>query len=71
MALRSCIVSFVSSTLIRDSVELSSETLYEAAAMGLALLKKDGWVPCRIRNLIGMIENPLDVARRGCQFTKQ
>jgi hypothetical protein len=42
---RTCTVSFTSSSGIRHSTEVQAETLYEAAAMGLALLKKDGWTP--------------------------
>jgi hypothetical protein len=29
---------------IAHSVEVQAETLYEAAALGLSLLKKDGWI---------------------------
>ena len=44
MALRICTVSFKSATGISHSVEVQAETLYEAAGIGLARLKKDGWV---------------------------
>jgi hypothetical protein len=37
-------VSFKSPTGIAHSVEVQAETLYEAAALGLGLLKKDGWI---------------------------
>ena len=37
-------VSFQSPTGIAHSVEVQAETLYEAAALGLGLLKKDGWI---------------------------
>ena len=41
---RTCTISFKSPSGIAHSVEVQAETLYEAAAMGLALLKKDGWI---------------------------
>src|SRR3954470_13415084 len=44
VALRTCTVSFKSPTGIAHSVEVEAETLYEAAGLGLARLKKDGWV---------------------------
>jgi len=44
VALRVCTVSFKSATGISHSVEVQAETLYEAAGLGLAKLKKDGWV---------------------------
>ena len=42
--LRLCTVSFKSATGISHSVDVEAETLYEAAGLGLARLKKDGWV---------------------------
>ena len=42
--LRLCTVSFKSATGISHSVDVEAETLYEAAGIGLARLKKDGWV---------------------------
>ena len=42
--LRSCTVSFKSATGISHGVDVEAETLYEAAAIGLARLKKDGWI---------------------------
>ena len=42
--LRLCTVSFKSATGISHSVEVEAETLYEAAGIGLARLKKDGWI---------------------------
>ena len=42
--LSGCSVSFKSATGISDSVDVEAETLYEAAAVGLARLKKDGWI---------------------------
>lgn len=44
MTLRTCTVGFKSATGIAHSVEVEAETLYEAAALGLARLKKDGWI---------------------------
>jgi hypothetical protein len=44
MALRVCTVGFKAPTGISHSVEVSAETLMEAAGYGLALLKKDGWI---------------------------
>jgi hypothetical protein len=44
MALRLCTVGFKAATGISHSVEVEAETLYEAAALGLARLKSDGWV---------------------------
>lgn len=44
MALRSCIVSFTGPTGVRHSVEVTAESLYEGAALGLTALRKDGWV---------------------------
>jgi hypothetical protein len=40
--LRVCTVSFKSATAISHSVDVQAETLYEAAALGLDRLKKDG-----------------------------
>ncbi len=44
VAVRACTVSFHSPTGIRHAVDLEASTLYEAAALGLARLKKDGWI---------------------------
>ena len=44
MPLRVCTVSFKSPTGITHGVEVEAETLYEAAALGLARLKRDGWI---------------------------
>ncbi len=44
VALRACIVSFAGPTGVRHSVEVTAETLFEAAVMGLHLLRSDGWV---------------------------
>jgi hypothetical protein len=42
--LRLCSVGFKSATGISHAVDVEAETLYEAAALGLARLKKDGWI---------------------------
>src|SRR4051812_6179794 len=44
MPLPVCTVSFQSPTGIRHGVDVEAETLYEAAGLGLARLKKDGWI---------------------------
>ena len=44
MPLRLCTVSFKSPTGITHGVDVEAETLYEAAGLGLARLKKDGWI---------------------------
>src|SRR5204863_8394309 len=43
MAVRACTVSFVGSTGVRHAVEVTSESLYEAAILGVSLLRQDGW----------------------------
>lgn len=43
MPVRSCSVSFKDSSGVRHSVEVTAETLFEAAALGLFLLRKDEW----------------------------
>jgi hypothetical protein len=42
--LRLCTVGFKAATGVAHSVEVEAETLYEAAGMGLARLKRDGWI---------------------------
>ena len=44
MPLRLCTVSFKSPTGITHGVDVEAETLYEAAGLGLARLKQDGWI---------------------------
>ena len=44
MPLRVCTVRFKSPTGITHGVDVEAETLYEAAGLGLARLKKDGWI---------------------------
>ena len=43
VALRTCTVSFVDYRGVRHSVDVTAETLYEAAAAGVALLKREEW----------------------------
>jgi hypothetical protein len=44
VALRACTVSFVGPTGVRHSVDVTGESLYEAAATGLSRLRQEGWV---------------------------
>jgi hypothetical protein len=44
VSVRSCLVSFTDNRGVQHSVEVTAETLFEAAALGVALLRKDGWV---------------------------
>ena len=44
VSLRSCCVSFIDTRGIQHSVEVTAETLFEAAALGVALLRKHGWI---------------------------
>ena len=44
MPLKICTVSFTGPSGVRHSVEVSAENLFEAAILGLSVLKKDGWV---------------------------
>jgi hypothetical protein len=44
VALRTCTVSFTGSSGIRHSVEVTAESVYEAAALGVSALKKNGWI---------------------------
>ena len=43
MALRTCTVSFTGPSGIRHSVEVTAESIYETAALGVSALKRDGW----------------------------
>jgi putative ATP-dependent endonuclease of OLD family len=43
VAVRTCVVTFAGPSGIRHSVEVQAETVYEAAALGMHLLKQDGW----------------------------
>lgn len=44
MATKACTVSFTGPSGICHSVEVSADSLYEAAIVGFSLLKQDGWV---------------------------
>jgi hypothetical protein len=41
---KTCIVSFTGPSGVSHSVEVSADSLYEAAIVGFSLLKHDGWV---------------------------
>jgi hypothetical protein len=43
VALRTCTVSFTSPSGVRHSVEVTAESIYEAAAFGVSALKNSGW----------------------------
>jgi hypothetical protein len=43
VALRTCTVSFSGPSGIRHSVDVTAESVYEAAALGLSALRKSGW----------------------------
>jgi len=43
VALRTCTVSFVDYRGIRHSIDVTAETLFEAAAAGVVLLKREDW----------------------------
>ena len=44
MATKTCTVSFSGPSGVCHSVEVSADSLYEAAIVGFSLLKQDGWV---------------------------
>ena len=44
VSLRSCTVSFTGPSGVVHTVEVVAESLYEAAVLGLNVLKRDGWV---------------------------
>src|SRR5262245_54844467 len=43
VALRTCTVSFTGPSGVRHSVEVTAESIYEAAAVGVSALKSSGW----------------------------
>jgi hypothetical protein len=43
VALRTCTVSFAGPSGIRHSVEVTAESVFEAAALGVSALKTSGW----------------------------
>jgi hypothetical protein len=44
MTTKTCTVSFTAPSGVRHSVEVSADSLFEAAIVGFSLLKRDGWV---------------------------
>lgn len=44
MTPKTCTVSFTGPSGVCHSVEVSADTLYEAAILGFNLLKREGWV---------------------------
>ena len=44
MATKTCTVRFTGPSGVAHSVEVSADSLYEAAIVGFSLLKQDGWV---------------------------
>src|SRR3954452_10492286 len=44
MGTMACTVTFTGPSGVRHAVEVSADSLYEAAIVGFSLLKKDGWV---------------------------
>ena len=43
VALRTCTVRFSGPSGIRHSVDVTAESVYEAAALGVSTLRRDGW----------------------------
>ena len=43
MALRTCTVSFKGPSGVRHSVDVTAESVYEAAALGISALRQSGW----------------------------
>jgi hypothetical protein len=43
VAVRACTVSFTGPAGVRHSVDVSAESVYEAAALGLSRLRRDEW----------------------------
>ena len=44
VALKTCTVSFTGPSGVCHAVQVSADSLYEAAILGFSLLKEDGWV---------------------------
>jgi hypothetical protein len=44
MTTKACLVSFTGPSGVRHTVEVSADSLYEAAILGLSLLRRDAWV---------------------------
>ncbi len=45
MASRLCRVTLVDPAGVRHAVEVSAESVFEAAALGLAAMKRENWIP--------------------------
>jgi len=43
VALRTCTVSFVGPSGVRHAVEVTAESVYEGAALGVSALRNSGW----------------------------
>lgn len=43
MPFRTCLISFTGPAGVRHSVEVAAESVYEAAAMRISMLRQDGW----------------------------
>ena len=43
VALRTCTVSFVGPSGVRHAIEVTAESVYEAAALGVSALRNSGW----------------------------
>jgi hypothetical protein len=43
VALRTCTVSFTGTSGVRHSVDVTAESVYEAAALGVSALRRNGW----------------------------
>jgi len=43
VAVRTCTVSFTGPSGVRHSVDVTAESVYEAAALGLSRLRRDEW----------------------------
>lgn len=43
MSLRSCSITLTDPKGVRHTVDVTAESLFEAAAVALAIFKKDGW----------------------------
>jgi hypothetical protein len=56
-----CRVSFTDAQGVEHAVEVLADSLFEAAGLGLGLLKKDGWVkqePGPLTRILGEVRNP-------------
>jgi hypothetical protein len=44
MSLRTCAVTFTDSRGVKHTAEVAADSLFEAAVLGMQILKKDGWI---------------------------